>query len=72
MQNSRLYCLVCPQKKAHLILLHLFVLFASNTFFFLNDLFLYLAIVTVFYPSGIFKMAWKFLQNFMFKDGVIT
>ena len=32
------------------------------TFFFLNDLFLYLAIDTVFHPSGVFKMAWKFLQ----------
>ena len=29
MQNSKLYYLVCPQKKAHLILLHLFVLFAT-------------------------------------------
>ena len=38
-----------------------------TTFFFLNDLFLYLAIDTMFHPSGIFKMAWKFLQNFMFK-----
>ena len=38
----------------------------------MNDLFRYLAIDTVFHPSGIFKMAWKFLQNFMFKDGVIT
>ena len=44
----------------------------QGTFFFLNDLFLYLAIDTVFYPSGIFKMAWKFHQNFMFKDGVLT
>ena len=43
---------------------------SQNTFFFLNDLFLYLAIDTVFHPSGIFKMAWKFLQNYMFKDGV--
>ena len=33
------------------------------TFFFLNDLFLYLAIDTVFHPSEIFKMAWRFLQN---------
>ena len=39
---------------------------------FYNDLFLYLVIETVFHPSGIFKMAWKFLQNFTFKDGVIT
>ena len=40
-------------------------------FFFLNDVFLYLAIDTVFHPSGTFKMAWKYLQIFMFKDGVI-
>ena len=37
-------------------------------FFFLNDVF---AIDTVFHPSGTFKMAWKYLQIFMFKDGVI-
>ena len=42
------------------------------TFFFLNDLFLYLAIDTMFHPFGIFKMAWKFLQNFIFQNGVIT
>ena len=53
-------------------MLDLLGLCTFNRFFFLNDLFLYLAIETVFHPSGIFKMAWKFLQNFMFKDGVIT
>ena len=44
----------------------------QGKFFFLTDLFLYLVIDIVFHPSGIFKMAWKFLQNFMFKDGVIA
>ena len=44
-----------------------------NIYIFLFErLFLYLAIGTVFHPSGIFKMAWKFLQNFMSKDGLIT
>ena len=44
------------------------------TFFFLNDLFLYLAIDTVFHPSGIIQngRGKKFLQNHMFKDVLIT
>ena len=47
-------------------------LYFEGTFFLLKDLFLYLAIENVFHPSGIFKMACKFLQNFIFQNGVIT
>ena len=39
----------------------------------MNDLFLYLAIDTVFHPSGIIQNGrGKFLQNHMFKDVLIT
>ena len=48
--------------------------FVEPTFFFLNNLFLYLAIDTVFHPSGIIQngRGKKFLQNHMFKDVLIT
>ena len=45
-----------------------FMLVISNTLFFLNDLFIYLAIDTVFHPSGIIQNGRrKLLQNHMFK-----
>ena len=59
----KLYLPVQQKQHAGMNLIH---------FFFLKDLFLYLAIDSEFHPSRIFKMAWKLLQNFMFKDGVIT
>ena len=48
--------------------LHMYMVIFVATFFFLNDLFLYLAIDTVFHPSGIIQNGRrKLLQNHMFK-----
>ena len=47
------------------------LLLSQKTFFFLNDFFIY-PLTLCFILLELFKMAWKFLQNHIFKVGLIT
>ena len=58
---------VLPLFRDEVLYTHNFIqVFFEGTFFFLNDLFLHLAIDTAFHPSGIIQNG--FFQNHMFKS----